>query len=130
MESIEVKKYLEGNYEEARILKEQLEIRKETIRKVIEEIVERQTGFFYNGPEFLKSLTMTEIAQKLDVHVSTISRAVREKYISTPFGTLAFRHVFTKSNQFLDESKMTVNQVKKYILSSIHSEDCRKPISD
>lgn len=130
LESTEVKKYLEGHYEEARVLKEQLEIRKETIRKVIEEIVERQTDFFYQGPEFLKSLTMMEIAQKLDVHVSTISRAVKEKYISTPYGTFALRHFFTKSNQFLDENKMTVNQVKKYILSTINAEDRRRPISD
>lgn len=130
VESMEVKKYLEGYYEKTRIIKEQLEARKETIRKVIEEIVERQSEFFYKGPEFLKSLTMTEIAQNLEVHVSTISRAVREKYISTPYGTLACRHFFTKSNQFLDETKMTVNQVKKHILSSIHSEDKRKPISD
>lgn len=129
-ESIEVQQYLRGHYEEVKVLKEQLEIRKETIRKITEEIIERQEGFFSKGPEFLKSLTMTEISQKLDVHVSTVSRAVREKYISTPYGTFAFRHFFTKSNQFLDESKMTVNQLKKYILTSIRTEDSRKPISD
>lgn len=130
VESKEVKKYLNSHYEEARILKEQLESRKETVQKVIEEIVEQQTEFFHKGPDLLKSLTMTELAQSLGVHVSTISRAVREKYIETPYGTFAFRHFFTKSNQFLDESQMTVNQVKKYILSSIRSEDKRNPISD
>lgn len=128
--NVEVKKYLEHHFGEAKILKEQLEIRKETIRKITEEIVERQTEFFYRGPEFLKSMTMVEISQNLDFHVSTISRAVKGKYISTPYGTFAFRHFFTKSNQFLDENKMTVNQLKKFILSSIKTEDSRKPISD
>lgn len=126
----EVDKYLKNYFEEVKTLKEQLEVRRDTIRKVTEEIVERQADFFRRGPEFLKSLTMTEISQKLNVHVSTISRAVREKYLSTPHGTFAFRHFFTTSNQFLNEDKMTVNQVKKYILLIIKSEDGRKPISD
>lgn len=129
-ENVQVKNYLKSYYEEVKVLKEQLEIRKETIRKITEEIVGRQTEFFRRGPEYLKSLTMTELAEKLNVHVSTISRGVREKYISTPYGTFAFRHFFTTSNQFLDENKMTVNQLKKYILTTIKSEDSRKPVSD
>lgn len=129
-ESIEIKKYLKEHYDEIKVLKEQLELRKETIRKIIEEIVYRQPDFFLNGPESLKSMTMTELSQNFNLHVSTISRAVREKYIMTPYGTFAMRYFFSNSNQFLDETKMTVNQLKKFIFTNIQSEDKRKPISD
>lgn len=127
---VEVKQYLKSYHEEVKVLKEQLEIRKETLRKITEEIIESQNDFFNKGPDYLKTMTMTEISHRLDVHVSTVSRAVREKYIATPYGTFAFRHFFNKSNQFLDERKMTVNQLKKFILSNINSEDRGKPISD
>lgn len=129
-ENVEVKKYLKEQYEEVRILKEQLELRKETIRKIAEEIAKRQVDFFQKGPEALKSLTMTELARSLNLHVSTISRAVKEKYMATPYGTFSFRHFFSTSNQFLDESKMTVNQLKKFIFTTIKTENKKKPLSD
>lgn len=129
-ESVEVKKYLKDQYKEVETIKEQLALRKETLRKIVEKLVIIQEEFLRKGPKYLKTMTMTNLARQLDLHVSTVSRAVREKYILTPYGTFPMRYFFSSCNKFLDETKMTVNQLKGFVFDTIQSEDKSKPVSD
>lgn len=129
-EDAEVKRFVESQMLEARKVSEILQLRKETTHRILDTIVERQSNFFIHGPEQLKSLTMTEVAYGLQISVSTVSRAVKNKSIATPSGTYEMRYFFVTTNNSLDESKMTKGQLKQFIFNTIQYEDVRKPVSD
>ncbi|MTD30728.1 RNA polymerase factor sigma-54 [Planomicrobium sp. YIM 101495] len=123
-------RFLRSQMLEAKMLAEQLQLRRETAHRIIEKIVDRQERFFMEEPNQLKSLTMTDLANELNLSVSTVSRAVQSKYVETPHGLFSMRHFFANSNNFLDESKMTKNQLKNFIYIAIKNEDKKKPVSD
>ena len=68
-----------------------IEQRKETIMKSSTKIVEKQPDYFIKGPNHLRPMTMKEVSDELGIHESTVSRAVREKYAQTPFGTVELK---------------------------------------
>jgi RNA polymerase sigma-54 factor len=107
-----------------------IEQRKETLGKVIIKITEKQPDFFLKGPEYLLPMTMKELASELDVHESTISRAVREKYVQTPFGTLPLKSFFSGTVQTVSVENTSSAQVKKVISYIIEKENKQEPFSD
>ena len=90
-----------------------IEQRKETIMKVSLKIVEKQPDFFIHGPGHLKPMTMKEISDELDIHESTVSRAVREKYAQTPFGTFELKSFFSSAIKTTSQEDTSSKQVKK-----------------
>jgi len=122
----QTRQYLEMKKKEIEGISDHLTWRKETIQRIIEEIVSFQTLYFVEGPSHLVPLTMTDLAARLDVHESTISRAVREKYINTPFGIVPIKTFFS---QAATENVSTAH-VKSRICQYIHDENKSKPISD
>ncbi|MCR1935105.1 RNA polymerase factor sigma-54 [Clostridium tepidum] len=109
-----------------------IENRKSTIYKVLEKILEIQRDYFEFGIEFLKPMTLKEIADSLGMHESTISRAIRDKYINTNRGTILIKDLFTTgitANNSTGED-ISVEFIKKEIKELIDKEDKKKPISD
>lgn len=93
----EDKSYLRDQMQAASWLVRSLDQRAQTILKVAAEIVEEQNGFFLYGVEFLRPLTLREIAEKIEMHESTVSRVTTNKYIGTPRGIFELKYFFTSS---------------------------------
>lgn len=107
-----------------------IEHRKSTIHRVIEKILEIQKDYFEKDSEFLKPMTLKEIAEELDLHESTVSRAIRDKYISTSKGTIKIKDLFTTGISTNMSEDLSTNLIKKRIEEIVASEDKSKPLSD
>jgi RNA polymerase sigma-54 factor len=123
-------KYLQEKQQDYSWIIRSLEQRKETITKVSLAIVQRQQEFFEKGPLYLKPMTMREIAEEIEVHESTVSRTVREKYMQTPFGTFELKSFFTNMVSTTHLEATSTNQVKDAIKKLVDGENKVKPYSD
>jgi RNA polymerase sigma-54 factor len=126
----EVRKYLQDRSQDYNWIVRSLEQRKETIKKVTMKLVEKQQEFFIEGPAKLKPMTMKEIADELEIHESTVSRTVREKYVQTPFGTFELKTFFTSTVKTTGSDGASSAGVKKKIAALVDGEDKLKPLSD
>lgn len=127
----QVSKFLHEKVQDYQWILKSIEQRKETLTRVVAMIVEKQPGFFQKGPQGLLPMTMKEIAVELDVHESTVSRAVREKYVQTPVGTYPLKSFFTSTIQTTSEDESTSSsQVKNAIGKLVAEENKAKPLSD
>lgn len=125
-----VKRFLQEKRQDYQWIMRSLEQRKETLIKVSLKIIEKQQDFFIHGPNHLKPMTMKEISEELDIHESTVSRAVREKYAQTPFGTIELKSFFSSTIKTTSDEDTSSSQVKKEISLLIDTEDKLKPLSD
>ncbi|MEN8701622.1 RNA polymerase factor sigma-54 [Bacillus infantis] len=126
----EVRKYLQDRSQDYNWIVRSLEQRKETIKKVTMKLVEKQQDFFIAGPSKLKPMTMKEIADELEIHESTVSRTVREKYVQTPFGTFELKTFFTSTVKTTGTDGASSAGVKQKISALVDGEDKLKPLSD
>ncbi len=121
-----IKKYRMANW-----LVEAIEQRRNTLTKVIREIMTYQRAFLEKGPDFIQPLKMEQIAEKVGVHVTTVSRAVDEKWVETPRGVFPLRRFFgggTKNAQTGQE--VAWETIKQKLQEIIAAEDKAKPLSD
>ncbi|MFZ7134541.1 MAG: RNA polymerase factor sigma-54 [Eubacteriales bacterium] len=104
--------------------------RRETIRNISRIIFDRQKEFIKNGDTALNPLTLKEVAQMIDVHESTVSRAIKNKYVATPRGIYALKHFFSVGlyNTYGDD--VSVIKVKEKIKELIKNENKKIPLSD
>ena len=124
-------KYIAGRLRAAAWLINSIEQRRTTIRRVVEEIVRRQTAYFEKGPAFLEPMTMKEVADTIGVHESTVSRAVANKYAELPTGVIALRSFFTARSARTDTGEdVAAAKAKSAIERFIKGEDPKKPLSD
>lgn len=107
-----------------------IEHRKSTIYRVIEKILEIQKDFFDKEGSSLRPMTMKEIADSLEVHESTVSRAIRDKYIGTSRGTIKLKDLFTTGISQGSDEDVSSLAIKKRIGEIISGEDKSKPLSD
>lgn len=126
----EEREYLTSKIDEARILQEALAKRKETIMVVAQEILDRQTEFLEHGWEKLKPLSMSEVAEALDVNESTVSRAVNGKFIKTPFGTVELKKLFVTGMATETGEVVSNSSIQDRIKEIIAGENKAKPLSD
>ena len=107
-----------------------IEQRQQTIKRVTEGILRLQSDFFEDGIKKLHPMTLSDVAQNIDVHQTTVSRAIANKYIRTPHGLFAFK-IFFGSGYLNDNDESISNQVvKDAIKEIIAEEDSGKPYSD
>jgi len=92
--------------------------------------VELQADFFRKGMEALKPMRLKDVADILSLHVSTISRAVRGKYIKTPHGVYALQSLFTKGVMNISGKMDSIMYIKKRLKQLIEGEDKQKPLTD
>lgn len=130
----EATEYVKEKIDKAMFLIKSIEQRKSTLHKVLQKILEKQKDYFEKGEKYLKPMTLKEIAEKLEMHESTISRAIRDKYILTSMGTIKIKNLFVNSISNKEKSNgeedVTVINIKKALEEVIKKEDKRKPLSD
>ncbi|MBA4537066.1 RNA polymerase factor sigma-54 [Bacillus aquiflavi] len=126
----QVNRFLQEKSQDYQWILKSIQQRNETLIKVVMKIVEKQSEFFQNGQGKLKPMTMKEISEELDIHESTVSRAVREKYAQTPFGTFELKSFFTSTIKTTLNENTSSAEVKNKISFIIEQEDKRKPLSD
>jgi RNA polymerase sigma-54 factor len=125
-----VSRFLQEKQQDYHWIVRSIEQRKETLSNVTLKIVEKQQDFFIKGPAYLKPMTMKEISDELDIHESTVSRAVREKYAQTPYGTYELRSFFSSTIKTTSDENTSSQQVKTIISKMIEGENKQKPLSD
>lgn len=121
----ETVKFLKEKLEKAKEMLEALEKRKKTSEELIQNIVSTQKEFLEKGAAFAKPLLQKDLAQKLGVHPSTISRAVSQKYVQTPQGLFSLKHFCQRGIKGL-----TPVRIKAMLLSIVSDEDKKNPLSD
>lgn len=128
-EQKETKEYLDDMMSKAIFLLKSVDKRKDTLKLVIESVINRQKAYFTEGDEFLKPLTMKEVAEELDIHESTVSRTIKEKYIATPKGTIKLKDLFKTAVKGTGQ-EMATDVVIGRIKNMIDEEDPKSPLSD
>jgi len=116
--------------QEARWLVRNVEQRYTTIQRVAEAIVKRQQRFFEYGEVALRPLMLREVADDLDMHESTVSRATANKYMVTPRGVFEFRHFFSRELATESGGSCSSAAVRALIKELIDAEDPSEPLSD
>jgi RNA polymerase sigma-54 factor len=122
--------YIKDKIRSAVWLIKSLDQRQRTIYKVAESIVKHQREFLEKGIDYLRPLVLRDVADDIQMHESTVSRVVSNKYMHTPRGLFLMKYFFHSgidSDTGEDISSLTV---KKKIQSYIDAEDPRKPLSD
>jgi len=122
--------YLRGQLQEARWLIKALENRGETLQRVAEAIVRTQSAFLDHGLEAMRPLTLRDVAEQLDLHESTISRATTRKYLRTPRGTFEFKFFFSAGLATDHGGAASSTAVQAMIRKMIEAEPAGKPLSD
>ncbi|WP_456440855.1 RNA polymerase factor sigma-54 [Caldithrix abyssi] len=126
----ETRKYIRKKVESARWFITSIWQRKITMLKVMEAIVEKQREFFEKGPEYIKPLTMREIAEMIDMDISTVSRVANGKYVQTDYGVFELKYFFNEKIETEDGEEISTRRIKQRIQEIIDAEDKHKPLSD
>ncbi len=122
--------YLRERMRSGKFLIDSIEQRQRTIERITREIINAQKDFFETGVSALKPLTMTQIANVVGVHETTVSRAIANKYIRTPHGVFDFKYFFTPGYQAESGAAVSNTSVKEMIADLINMEDKSSPLSD
>ena len=129
--SAEAKSYIRERIRAAEVLRESVKKRQQTIHDIAQAIVDAQPEFFKKGMGALKPLTMQQVAEQVGVVGTTVSRTVRDKYMSTPFGVVELRKFFTSGGAKTEDGETMSNaSVKERIKAIIESENASNPYSD
>jgi RNA polymerase sigma-54 factor len=121
-ESVE---YLKEKYKSALWLIKSIEQRRNTILKIMQAVIDKQHDFFEYGFKHLSPMTMEKVADIIEMHESTVSRATTNKYIQTPHGTVPFKIFFSSGIGHL-----SAVSIKAVIIELIEQENKSKPLSD
>lgn len=127
----EEKKFLTERYQSANWLVRALNQRAETILKVATEIVKQQQAFFEKGIYYLRPITFQEIAKALDIHESTVGRAVNHKYMLTSRGVFELRYFFSSTiHNAVGSADYSSKTIQHMIRELVEQEAFKKPLSD
>ena len=125
------KTYINDQLNSANWLVKSLEQRAQTILKVATEIVKQQSDFFSQGIKYLKPLTLKDIAEKIEMHESTVSRVTANKYIESPRGVFQMKYFFTTSiTSSCGENNLSSETVKVRIKELVNNEEPDDILSD
>ncbi len=129
---VEAVEYVKEKLNSAMFLIKSIEQRKSTVYRVLEEILSVQKEYFNKGTEYLKPMTLKEIAGNLEMHESTISRAIREKYVSINNGkVIKIKDLFINGIMSAAGGEdISTDNIKKAIKEMVDKEDHKKPLSD
>jgi RNA polymerase sigma-54 factor len=125
-----LREYIKRKVNAAQWLIESIEQRRSTVRRVAQAIVDHQIEFLRKGPEAIEPLKMQQIADKVGVHVTTVSRAVDDKWMQTPRGIFPLRKFFVGGTVGADGEEVAWDKVRLQLQEVIDGEDKLKPYSD
>ncbi|MDP7637065.1 MAG: RNA polymerase factor sigma-54 [Phycisphaerae bacterium] len=126
----QARRFLRKNIRSAQWLIDAIAQRRQTVRRVAEEVFGVQRDFLHRGQEALKPLPMADIAAKVGVHVATVSRAVAGKYVQTPRGIFPLRMFFSGGTTTTEGQDVAWDAVRVKLQEVIDSEDKFKPLND
>jgi RNA polymerase sigma-54 factor len=126
----EEREFIKRKVNAAQWLIESIEQRRATLMKVSQAIVDYQTKFLDNGPEFIEPLKMQQIADQVGVHVTTVSRAVDDKWIETSRGVFPLRRFFVGGTTTEDGEDIAWDRIRIELQKLIDQEDKSDPLSD
>ncbi|MEJ2055910.1 MAG: RNA polymerase factor sigma-54, partial [Calditrichaceae bacterium] len=126
----ETRQYIRKKVESARWFISSIYQRKLTMMKVMEAIIEKQRDFFEKGPEYIKPLIMREIAEMIDMDISTVSRVANGKYVQMDYGVFELKYFFNERIENEDGEEVSTRKIKNRIKEIIETEDPKKPLSD
>ena len=107
-----------------------IEQRRQTMLKVMHYIVERQRDYFSRGVQYLKPLTLREVAEVIGMHESTVSRVTNEKYVQTPRGVLPLKFFFSSGLATTGGEDVSARGIKDQIGKMVEGEDATRPLTD
>jgi len=122
--------YLRDQLQEAKWFIKSLQSRNETLLKVATRIVEHQQGFLDLGEEAMKPLILSDIAQAVEMHESTISRVTTQKYMHTPRGIFELKYFFSSHVSTAEGGECSSTAIRAMIKKLISDETPKKPLSD
>jgi RNA polymerase sigma-54 factor len=124
------KDFIKTNISNAQWLIDAIEQRKRTLVRVLNVVAAAQRDYFEQGPESLRPLPMTQVADQLGVHVATVSRAVAGKHVQTPRGVVPLRGFFSGGIQTDEGEEMSWEAIRAALREIVDAEDKSKPLSD
>ncbi len=107
-----------------------IEQRRQTMLKVMNFIVDRQREFFEKGVEYLKPLTLREVAEVINMHESTVSRVTNEKFVQTPRGVLPLKFFFSSALATASGEDASARSIRAKLQKMVQEEDPRRPLTD
>jgi len=124
------KEFLKRKIQSAQWLIEAIEQRRSTLAKVTKAIIKHQRAFLDRGPEHIEPLKMQQIADLVGVHVTTVSRAVDDKWVQTPRGIFPLKRFFGGGTQTSSGEEVAWETIKQKLLEIVGNEDKANPLSD
>ncbi len=124
------REWIKRKLNSAQWLIESIEQRRNTLTKVSQAIIDHQTEFLNKGPEHIEPLKMQQIADKVGVHVTTVSRAVDDKWIQTPRGIFPLKRFFGGGTKNVDGDEVAWDTIRLKLQEIIDKEDKHHPLSD
>jgi RNA polymerase sigma-54 factor len=126
----ENKEFISNKLNSANWMIQAIEQRRQTMLKVMNYIVERQREFFEKGVQFLKPLTLREVAEVISMHESTVSRVTNEKFVQTPRGVLPLKFFFSSGLSTTAGEDVSARGIKAQIQKLFADEDPKHPLTD
>jgi len=124
------REFLKRKFQSAQWLIDAIEQRRSTLIKVTRAIIQHQKAFLDRGPEHIEPLEMQQIADQVGVHVTTVSRAVDDKWVQTPRGIFPLKRFFGGGTQTATGEEVAWETIKQKLLEIIANEDKATPLSD
>ena len=126
----ENKEFIAAKLNSANWMVQAIEQRRQTMLKVMNFIVDRQRAFFERGVQYLKPLTLREVADYIEMHESTVSRVTNKKYVQTPRGVFSLKYFFSSGLSTTSGEDISARGVKDKMKSLVSDEDSGKPLTD
>jgi RNA polymerase sigma-54 factor len=126
----ENKEFISNKLNSANWMIQAIEQRRQTMLKVMNYIVERQREFFEKGVQYLKPLTLREVAEVINMHESTVSRVTNEKFVQTPRGVLPLKFFFSSGLSTTAGEDVSARGIKAQIQKLVADEDAQHPLTD
>ena len=126
----ENKEFIASKLNSANWMIQAIEQRRQTMLKVMNFIVDRQRDFFERGVQYLRPLTLREVADHIEMHESTVSRVTNKKYVQTPRGVYSLKYFFSSGLSTVGGDDLSARAVRDKIKSMVAEEDPKKPLTD
>ena len=126
----ENKEFISNKLNSANWMIQAIEQRRQTMLKVMNYIVERQREFFEKGVQYLKPLTLREVAEVISMHESTVSRVTNEKFVQTPRGVLPLKFFFSSGLSTTAGEDVSARGIKAQIQKLVAEENAKHPLTD
>ena len=128
--SLDTKKYLKEKFDSASWFIQAIQQRHDTLSKVMQSIIERQSNFFEGEIENLIPMKLQDIADDIKMDISTISRSTRGKYVDTPYGIFELKSFFSDGYIINSGEEVSTNTIKDLLKLLIDAEDKKTPLTD